>query len=135
MDDDVQCANYELCQQSAPRWLIDSRRVPGLCVTCDIHVCKVLEFSTIDQCCICLDEQVRGTGFWNCVHMICLKCHFLSLSYDDKPQCLHPDLSVCECAECAMMDKWDDEYDRQQNIRSDAVKTCPLCRGDKPKTY
>lgn len=70
------CANFALCGNSAPQWLLDSRG--GLCLQpCDMFYGRAFEFSSFaadEVCPVCLDAG-RVAVVYECTHMICARCY------------------------------------------------------------
>lgn len=72
---EVPCANYALCGNTAPQWLLDTRG--GLCLQpCDMFYGVAFEFSSFaadEACPLCLETGVVSMVF-ACAHMICARC-------------------------------------------------------------
>jgi hypothetical protein len=70
------CANYALCGNMAPQWLLDTRG--GLCMQpCDMFYGRQFEFSSFaadEACPVCLDTG-RVSLVYACGHMICARCY------------------------------------------------------------
>jgi hypothetical protein len=70
------CANFPLCGNAQPRWLLECKG--GLCVqACDMMYGRIFEFSrfTVDDTCpVCL-EAVLESVVYPCKHMVCAKCY------------------------------------------------------------
>lgn len=70
------CANYALCGNMAPQWLLDTRG--GLCMQpCDLLYGRIFEFSSFEAdepCPVCLDTG-RVSVVYACGHMICAQCY------------------------------------------------------------
>jgi len=70
------CANFALCGNSAPQWLLDS--FGGLCSQpCDLIYGRAFEFSSFaedEACPLCL-EAGAASMVYECGHMICAQCY------------------------------------------------------------
>lgn len=70
------CANFPLCGNLGPQWLLDMHG--GLCQhPCGIFFLRAFEFSSFaddEVCPICL-ETGGASMTYECEHMICAKCY------------------------------------------------------------
>jgi len=70
------CANYAMCGNKAPQWLLDTRG--GLCLEpCDLLYGRVFEFNSFsdeEACPVCLDTGAVSVVY-ECGHMICAQCY------------------------------------------------------------
>jgi hypothetical protein len=72
----IACANYEICGNKQPQWLLDCKG--GICIQpCDMMYAWIFEFYSFtpaDQCPVCLDEEHSVSVKYTCGHMVCTKC-------------------------------------------------------------
>lgn len=70
------CANYALCGNVAPQWLLDSRG--GLCLQpCAMFHGRAFEFSSFaehEACPVCLEAGAVSVVY-ECGHMVCAQCY------------------------------------------------------------
>ena len=70
------CANFPLCNNAQPQWLLECKG--GLCVQpCDMIYGRIFEFSRFtieDACPVCLEVGAESVVY-ACKHMVCVKCY------------------------------------------------------------
>ncbi len=70
------CANFPLCGNAQPKWLIECKG--GICIQpCDMEYGRIFDFSRFaldDACPVCL-EQGAVSVVYACKHMVCATCY------------------------------------------------------------
>lgn len=144
----LKCPNYNLCQNSYPKWIEDNH--DGTCVNCDLDFGKwqggkgKLNFFENIECPICL-EYKPGVSYPKCDHYACIQCvrRCFYGDFSNEPKFPYPELEneyfenqedrrwnefplIFEWKES--WKNWDIETKNRRDNDPKTIKKCSLCR-------
>lgn len=154
----VNCPNFKVCGATAPQRLLSCHH--GLCTSCDVSFgtwrggTGSLDFEIIEECPVCLDENLEGVRQPACTHFVCVPCFKKMQGYDfecDIPEPEFP-VGIIDQADEDAFDAnpederwahnqvlqdyvhdhnlWENYYEYKLEEHTRNLAKCPLCRAE-----